>query len=203
MRFWKRGHAEPGEADDCSTDRRDRAWRCGRQRRGTTQGGSTICQGAESRSLTRRLQHPGSRSFSGKRVEGKHPCKRVVPAEAGDPITRICPLQGPNEAMAYEAPMEAWFTPRECIPERFTGWGSMDSSGWPERGTDCGRAEVRANRDVCCRPTSEDGEDMGLTTLSMEAAEADGRTAQRNRSAAVVRVPRGGSPVVASMPAAA
>ncbi len=47
------------------------------------------------------------------KVEGKHPCKRLVPAEAGDPITRICPLTGPNEAMAYEVQMEAWFTRME------------------------------------------------------------------------------------------
>src|SRR5271157_3655064 len=32
----------------------------------------------------------------------------MVPAAAGDPIDRICPLAGPNEAMAFEAQMEEW-----------------------------------------------------------------------------------------------
>ncbi len=39
--------------------------------------------------------------------------------------------------------------------------------------------------------------------LPNKAAEADGRTGQRNRSAVLVRVPRGGAPMVSSMPAAA
>ena len=38
---------------------------------------------------------------------------------------------------------------------------------------------------------------------AQQAAEADGRTGQRNRSTVLVRVPRGGSPMVSSMPAAA
>ena len=38
---------------------------------------------------------------------------------------------------------------------------------------------------------------------AQHAAEADGRTGQRNRSAVMVRVPRGGSPMVSSMSAAA
>jgi len=53
------------------------------------------------------------------KVEGKHPCKRLVLAQARDPITRICPLAGPNEAMALEAQMEDWFTRDECIPKCF------------------------------------------------------------------------------------
>jgi len=32
--------------------------------------------------------------------------------ESGDPITSICPLARPNEAMAHEAQMEAWSNAR-------------------------------------------------------------------------------------------
>jgi len=38
----------------------------------------------------------------------------VAPAVAGGPIARICPLAGPNEAMAHEAQMEAWFAVRNA-----------------------------------------------------------------------------------------
>jgi hypothetical protein len=34
----------------------------------------------------------------------------MVLAAVRDPITRICPLREPNEAMALEAQMEDWFT---------------------------------------------------------------------------------------------
>jgi hypothetical protein len=34
----------------------------------------------------------------------------MAPASTGGPIGRICPLTEPNEAMALEAQMEAWFT---------------------------------------------------------------------------------------------
>ncbi len=69
-----------------------------------------------------------SSSSSGEKVEGKHPCKRVIWALAEDPITRICPLQGPKEAMAAKAPMEAWFTRWECSPNRFMARRNTDSS---------------------------------------------------------------------------
>ena len=58
-----------------------------------------------------------SSSSSGEKVEGKHPCKRVIWALAEGPITRICPLQGPKEAMAAKALMEVWFTRLRVHPE--------------------------------------------------------------------------------------
>ena len=70
--------------------------------------------------------------------------------------------------MAYEAPMEAWFTPRECIPES-SRLGIHGLERVPERCAGLREAEVMTNRDVCCRPGERRWRSLGLTTLSMES----------------------------------
>src|SRR5206468_12953014 len=93
-------------------------WPCGRRRRNTTPAevpsspDADRCAPRGATSANGRLGSPGHR------VEGKHPCQRVAATGVAGPITRICPLAGPNEAMAFEAPMEAWFAdPHASRPE--------------------------------------------------------------------------------------
>jgi hypothetical protein len=104
--------------------------------------------------------------------------------------------------MAYEAPMEAWFTPSECVPE-VSQLGIHGLERVKERRAGLREAEATTNRDVCCRPGEREWRSLGLTTLPMESAEADGRKRLRNRSTVVVRVPRGGSHMASFMSAAA
>jgi len=57
-------------------------------------------------------------------------------------MTRICPLAGPNEAMAREAQMEVW----SQAPLGFPAAGDGASGGWWRPGTE----SANARSDVRC-----------------------------------------------------
>jgi hypothetical protein len=85
-------------------------------------------------------------------------------------MTRICPLAGPNEAMAHEAQMEAWFAvPRASRPGR------------QQKQTETGARRVRTQGTFVHRGAinrSSPREAMRLTSPSMEGTKLTGRRSQ-------------------------
>src|SRR5271157_4808768 len=105
----ERDKAKPGQADGGPEYRGDRA--------GDVENGGALRPQEDPRALQKLIAHPTREErlrpklgSPGQRVEGKHPAEDLVPAVARGPSTstRICPLAGPNEAMAFEARMEEW-----------------------------------------------------------------------------------------------
>ena len=123
---------DPREAHDRPPDRGDRA-------RDVEDATEVSAQAHQSSGFAGKLTGPATAPASAleapqislaKKVERKHPCQRLIPAAAGDPTTRICPLAGPNEVMAREAPMEVWFT-HGVIPGVLEGRREVGANGEP------------------------------------------------------------------------
>src|SRR5271157_3447153 len=109
----QRDEAEPRQADGGPQNRRNRPGHVEGRGGVRAREGTWPRQNLSTQSSRYRVSQPKPRT-SGAKGRGEASAKCVVPAVAGDPIARICPLAGPNEAMAYEAQIQAWFAVRHA-----------------------------------------------------------------------------------------